>query len=192
VQNIKTQLAKTVIFSPINSILTKMEIEVGENASLNVIIISLMSASEFEIEARVAEVDIAKIKINDSAKVTLDAYGSDIIFEAKVVKIDPAETIIEGLPTYKVTLQFIEKDDRLKSGMTADIDILTAQKQEVILIPQRAVISENGDKLVRVLENGNKVKKVIVKTGLRGSSGEIEIVEGLAEGDKVIISIKEK
>jgi HlyD family secretion protein len=192
VQNIKTQLAKTVIFSPINSILTKMEIEVGENASLNVAIISLMSASEFEIEARVAEVDIAKIKINDSAKVTLDAYGSDIIFEAKVVKIDPAETIIEGLPTYKVTLQFIEKDDRLKSGMTADIDILTAQKQEVILIPQRAVISENGDKLVRVLEKGNKVKKVIVKTGLRGSSGEIEIVEGLAEGDKVIISIKEK
>ena len=192
VQNIKTQLAKTVIFSPINSILTKMEIEVGENASLNVVIISLMSASEFEIEARVAEVDIAKIKINDSAKVTLDAYGSDIIFEAKVVKIDPAETIIEGLPTYKVTLQFIEKDDRLKSGMTADIDILTAQKQEVILIPQRAVISENGNKLVRVLENGNKVKKVIVKTGLRGSSGEIEIVEGLAEGDKVIISIKEK
>lgn len=76
--------------------------------------------------------------------------------------------------------------------MTADVDILTAKKEGVILIPQRAVISTNGDKLVRVLGKGNEVKQVQVKTGLRGSNGEIEIVEGLTGGEKVIISIKEK
>ncbi|MCG2688073.1 efflux RND transporter periplasmic adaptor subunit [Candidatus Parcubacteria bacterium] len=191
VQNIKSQLAKTMIFSPINGIVTKLEVEVGESVSPNMVVLSIMSASEFEIESRVAEVDIAKIKIGDSANVTLDAYGSDVVFKAKVVKVDPAETIIEGLSTYKVTLQFVDKDDRLRSGMTADIDILTAEKQEVILIPQRAVFTENGDKFVRILKKGNEVEAIKVKTGLRGSNGEIEIIEGLNEGDKVVTSIKE-
>jgi len=201
-ENIKTQVAKTVILSPISGVITKRDVDLGESVVANTPIVSLMSASGFsaeggpapgwEIETRVAEVDIAKIKIGDSAKVTLDAYGSDLVFGAKVVKIDPAETMIEGLPTYKVSLEFIEKDDRLRSGMTADIDILTAEKQDVILVPQRAVISTNGDKLVRVLEKGNQVKEVKVKTGLRGSNGEIEIVEGLSEGDKVITSMPGK
>lgn len=192
VQNIKSQTAKTVIFSPINGIVTKMEAEVGESVSPNTVVISLMSLAEFEIESRVAEVDIAKIKIGDSAKVNLDAYGSDVIFQASVARIDPAETIIEGLPTYKVTLQFIEKDDRLRSGMTADVDILTAEKQNVIFVPQRAVFSENGDKFVRILKKGNVVETIKVKTGLRGSIGEIEITEGLNEGDRIIVSGDEK
>ncbi len=191
VQNIKSQLAKTVIFSPINGVVTKLEVEVGESVSPSLVVLSLMSASEFEIESRVAEVDIAKIKVGNSADVTLDAYGSDVVFKAKVVKVDPAETIIEGLSTYKVTLQFIDKDDRLRSGMTADVDILTAEKQEVILIPQRAVFSENGDKLVRILKKGNKIETIHVTTGLKNSNGEIEIIEGLSEGDKVVTSIKE-
>jgi HlyD family secretion protein len=194
--------SKTVIYSPISGVITKREVEIGESIIANTPIVSLISASGFsaeggpasgwEIETRVAEVDIAKIKIGDPAKATLDAYGSDVIFQAKVVKIDPAETMVEGLPTYRVTLQFVEKDDRLRSGMTADVDILTAEKQDVILIPQRAVISANSDKLVRVLEKGNQVKEVKVKTGLRGSSGEIEILEGLSEGDKVITSMPGK
>jgi len=172
-------------------VVTKLEVEVGESVSPSLVVLSLMSASEFEIESRVAEVDIAKIKVGNSADVTLDAYGSDVVFKAKVVKVDPAETIIEGLSTYKVTLQFIDKDDRLRSGMTADVDILTAEKQEVILIPQRAVFSENGDKLVRILKKGNKIETIHVTTGLKNSNGEIEIIEGLSEGDKVVTSIKE-
>ncbi|MDP3093514.1 MAG: efflux RND transporter periplasmic adaptor subunit [bacterium] len=192
VENIRTRLAKNILFSPIAGIVTKREIEIGESVVPGTAVVSLISASGFEIEAKVPEVDIAKIKIGDSAKVTLDAYGSDLIFEAKVAKIDPAETMVEGLPTYKVNLQFLEDDGRLRSGMTADVEILTAEKQGVILIPQRAIISTNGDKLVRVLGKGNEVKEVKVKTGLRGSNGEIEIVEGLSEGDKVITSMPEK
>lgn len=192
VENIKVQIGKTVIFSPIAGVITKKEIEVGENVSPNIPVVSLISSAEFEIEAKIPEVDIAKVKLNDASRVTLDAYGSEVVFEAKVVRIDPAETMVEGLPTYKVILQFLSSgDERPRSGMTADIDILTVQKKDVMAIPQRSVITRNGDKIVRILV-GDAVKEVKVKIGLRGSAGEIEITEGLSEGDKAIISLSEK
>ena len=187
VENIRVQIGKTAIYSTIAGIVTKKEIEVGESVSPNVPVISLISSAEFEIEAKVPEVDIAKVKINDEARVTLDAYGSDVLFEARVVRIDPAETLVESLPTYKVIFQFLNQDERPRSGMTADLDILTAQKKGVLAIPQRSVITRNGDKIVWILV-GDTVKEIKVKTGLRGSNGEIEITEGLSEGDKVIVS----
>ena len=68
-------------------------------------------------------------------------------------------------------------------GMTANLDILTAQKNDALIIPQRAITSANGDKFVDI---GGTTVKVI--TGLRGSDGNIEILEGLKEGDKIVIS----
>jgi HlyD family secretion protein len=150
-----------------------------------------MSDVKFEIEANIPEADIAKIKISNPAKITLDAYGSNVFFEAKVVKIDPAETIIEGVATYKTTLQFSGNDERVKSGMTANIDILTAKAENVIAIPQRAVAQkENGDKIVKILKDDGVVEERKVTTGLKGSDGNIEITEGIQEGEKIITSQK--
>jgi len=189
VNNFEIQLTKSAIRSPINGIITKQDAKIGEIISANLTIVSLMSENKFQIEANVAEVDIAKIKIDNNAKITLDAYGSDVLFRAKIVSIDPAEIIIEGVPTYKVTLLLTEEDGRLKSGMTANIDILAQSKENIIAIPQRAVITKDtGDKAVQILLNDNTIKEVPVKTGLRGSDGNIEITEGLNEGDKIVVS----
>ena len=124
VQNIEAQIAKTVLYAPISGIITKQDAKVGEIAAANTVLVSVISASQFEIEANIPEADIAKVKIGSSAGVTLDAYGNDIIFDAKVSAIDPAETVIEGVATYKTTLQFLKKDERIKSGMTGNVDIL--------------------------------------------------------------------
>ena len=136
VLNYQAQLSKTILRSPIKGIVTKQDAKVGEIVSANATVVSVISTAKFEIEANVAEADIAKVKVGNSAKVTLDAYGEDVIFEAKVVEIDPAETIIEGVATYKTTLQFINEDERIKSGMTANIDILTDKRENAIVIPQ--------------------------------------------------------
>lgn len=187
VQIIQAQLAKTVIISPINGTVTKQELKAGEIASSNIVMISVMSEAKFEISANIPEVDIAKIKLNDFAKITLDAYGEYIVFEARVIEIEPAETIVEGVSTYKITLQFMSEDDRIRSGMTANIDILTAQKNDVLTAPQRAVISRNGQgKFVKILKDNGDTEEVKVEIGIRGLSGEIEIISGLNEGDIVI------
>ncbi|HXF44439.1 MAG TPA: efflux RND transporter periplasmic adaptor subunit [Candidatus Paceibacterota bacterium] len=188
VENIKADIAKTRLYSPIRGVVTAMEAKTGEFASAGEIVASVISASRFEMEADVPEADVAKIKIGDEAKVTLDAYGNEIIFGAIVSKIDPAERFIEGVPTYRTKLQFKEQDERIKSGMTANIDILVAEKMDVIHIPARAVRTEGGRNYVRILDlDGKTPREMDVQIGLRGSDGNMEIISGLKEGDKVIV-----
>jgi len=190
VNNYKVEIEKTILFSPFSGAITKREAEVGEIVAANSAIISLISADRLLIETNIPEADIAKLSVDDIARVTLDAYGDDVLFQARVVSIEPAETIIEGISTYKTKLQFIERDERIRSGMTANIDISTDKKVDVIAVPQRAVITKNGDKIVRILTGGS-VEEVVVVTGLRGSDGRVEIINGVKGGDKVIIFLDE-
>ena len=188
IQNIQAQLNKTVLYSPIAGVVTKQDAKVGEIAAANSVLVSVISASKFEVEANIPEADIAKVKIGDPAEITLDAYGNDVIFDAKVVSIDPAETIIEGVATYKTKFQFVKNDDRPKSGMTANIVITTARHTNVIVVPQRAVTAKTNGKFVLVdAGNPQKPEEREVKTGLRGTDGNVEITDGLREGEKVII-----
>ncbi len=75
--------------------------------------------------------------------------------------------------------------------MTANIDILTAKRENVIVVPQRAVIAKNGDKIIKILDRSGIIKEVKAETGLRGSDGNIEIISGLNEGDSVVVFVKE-
>ena len=129
------------------------------------------------------EADIAKIKIGNTAEVTLDAYP-DVFFKATVTKIDPAETVIEGVATYKTTLQFSQNDSRIRSGMTANTDIEGEKREDVLVIPARAIKQKEGKKIVEILD-GEVTRDVEIETGLRGSSGDIEVVSGLKEGDEI-------
>jgi len=172
--------------APISGIITKREIEKGEIVTASKPIFTLISTSPFEIEVNIPEADIAKVNIGNEAEVTLDAYGSETIFKARVVSIDPGETILEGVATYRTVLHFIEDDKRIKPGLTANVEILTDKRENVVVIPWRAVITKNGEKFVRILE-GNEPREVKVKTGLQGSDGNVEIIEGVREGDKIII-----
>ena len=184
VENIEAQLAKTIIRAPISGIVTKQDAKAGEIAAANLTLVSLISEANFEIEANIPEADIAKARAGDEAEATLDAYGSGVIFKAVISSIDPAETVIEGVATYKTIIQFVERDERIKSGMTANADIITERRENVIYIPQRAVISQNGDKTVKILENG-KTREAAVKVGIV-AEGNIEILSGINEGEEVI------
>lgn len=186
VLNTRAQLEKMTLRSPLDGVVSALEAKVGEVASVNGTIVSLFAIAAFQIEANVPEVDIAKIAIGNTARVTLDAYGSDVPFEARVTAIDPAETIIDGVATYMVTLQFSTSDERIKSGMTANLDIIGETRISVLTLPQRMVTRSNGEELVTVLRNG-AAAEVVITTGLRGVDGSVEIVSGLTEGEVIII-----
>ena len=74
--------------------------------------------------------------------------------------------------------------------MTANLDILTDGRQDVIAIPQRAVITKNGEKFVRVVRD-SLIEEIQIKTGLISRDGLIEITDGLNEGDKVVTFVEE-
>jgi len=189
VNKIEAKLKKNVLRSPIFGVVTRQEAKVGELVAAASPVVFLIADNDFEIKANVPEADIAKVQIGNQAQVTLDAYGRGVLFLVEVVTIDPAETIIEGVSTYKVTLLFQEEDLRVRSGMTANIDIITAKSIKVLAVPQRAVTQKGQEKFVRKIEE-EKVYEIKVETGLRGSDGFVEITQGLKEGDIVITFLK--
>jgi HlyD family secretion protein len=189
VQAVWVKLAKNSLRSPIDGIITKQDAKKGAIVGANEIVASVMSEGKFEIEALVVEADIANLETGDKATLLLDAYGEDALFEAVVIKIDPAAELFEGVANYRITLAFIKDDERIRAGMTADLDIITAERKNVISIPQRAVIFKDNKKTVRLLEK-DVLREVGVETGITGGRGLIEIVSGVGEGDMVVIAIK--
>ncbi|MBU6414958.1 efflux RND transporter periplasmic adaptor subunit [Patescibacteria group bacterium] len=186
-ETIQAQIAKTVLYSPIAGVITKQEAKVGEIAPANVALVSVISKNKFEIDANVPEADIAKISLGNRARVSLDAYGSDVIFAARVGRIDPAETIVDGVPTYLVKFQFDDEDPRIKSGMTANIDIETVKKEGVLLLPQRVVVRKNNETIVTRRDTTGD-REIKIEIGIRGTDGMIEVVSGLQEGDRIVVS----
>jgi HlyD family secretion protein len=191
VRSADAEIIKTLIRAPISGIVTEKNANPGETVSANAIMVKLLSASGFKVESFVPEVDIAKINEGDTALITLDAYGSETIFSARVSRIDPRETILDGVATYKVTFDFAQRDERIRAGMTANIDIVAQEKPDALAIPQRAVKTKDGKKYVDVLNaDGKTTTSMEVKTGLKGSDGNIEILSGLEVGQRIVVFSK--
>lgn len=183
----QAKLSKTMIVAPFSGVITKMDAKVGQIAQPSMPLIALSSIGTFQIETYIPEVSVAGIAVGNPAKVTLDAYGDSVSFDAKVISVDPAETVRDGVSTYKTKLEFVNEDGRLKSGMTANVIIVTSEKKNALVIPQSAIVLQSGGKFVTVVINGKKVLKPIV-VGTSSSIGDIEVVSGLSEGDVVVTS----
>ncbi len=187
VESAEAELLKTIIRAPFNGIVTKQDGKLGAIASVNTPILSMISEEQFEVEAFIPEADITKITEGEATKITLDAFGGGVVFDATVALIPPSETVIEGVPTYKVLFKFAKESNQVKSGMTANIIIETGRKTDVLAVPQRSVINKDGGAAVKVLQKDGTAVTRPVSLGLRGSFGEIEITSGLNEGDQVLL-----
>jgi HlyD family secretion protein len=179
---------KTRLTALADGVLSTLDIDIGEQAIANSPVAEIISP-QVHIEVDVSESEIASVGIGDSAEITLDAFGDDVVFEGKVVQIDPAETQISGVVYYRTTVVLVDpKDQPIRAGMTANVDIVTEQKQDVLVVPSRAVFERDGERYVRVLLDPARAsyREVPVDIGIRGNDGLLEILSGVQVGDEVI------
>ncbi len=179
------ELSKASLKAPVDGVVTKLDFEKGENLTSMDTFLTMVS-DKLKIIADVSETDITKIELGDEIEMTLDAFDIDDKFSGEVVEIEPAETEISGVVYYKVRATFTIDDSRIKPGMTVDMDITTDEKENILAVPLRTVKYRNGSRFVNILEN-KKVKEVEIKTGAEGDI-YVEVLEGLEEGQEVIIS----
>lgn len=180
----RVDLRKTILVSPISGVITRLDVKIGETIATGQIVANIISDKNFEIKVDVPEANIAKITIGNEASITLDAYGPKVKFSGKLISINSAEKIIEGVATYESTLEFKEQDSRIKSGMTANI-VFNVKKDGVLVIPQASVTRKGGAPYVVVSKNGLNQERRI-RTGVIGINGLIEVVDGLMEGETVL------
>ncbi len=189
VARVQAEIAERTIFAPFSGVITTVDAKLGGVASANEAAISLISADTLQIESYVPEIHVPFIKVGDMSVVTLDAYGVGVPFNATVISIDPAETLRDGVSTYRSKLEFNERDERVRSGMTANVVITSERKSDVIAVPQGAVFSREDQKFVLVKEGDENVEREVTVGGL-SSLGEYEILSGLNEGEVVVVSLE--
>jgi len=183
------KLTDASIIAPFDGEIAKIDGKIGEVITAGAkTTITLLSSTGFEIKADVPETDIGEIAMNNPVTIVLDAFPEQI-YQGQILEINPAETIIEGVVYYQVKVLFTEANPNLRSGMSGDVTIQTNKKENVLYILQRAVITKNGDKFVRILNN-DKIQETKVSVGIKGNKGEIEIISGLKEGEKIITFLK--
>lgn len=182
---------KARLIAPVDGVIGKIDKKIGEYVSAQDVVAKLVSP-HFEIKVDIPETDIIKIALGNTSEVKLDAYGDEISFRGIVAEIEIGETIIQDVVYYTVTLTIEDGGEhQILNGMTANVIFNTAKKDGVLSIPQRAVRSNtDGSKYVRVLEDG-QLKDVMVKVGLRGDGGLVEVIDGLMEGQEVIVNTVE-
>jgi HlyD family secretion protein len=182
----KSALAKTIITAPFSGVVSTSDLSLGETVTLGKTVISMIATEGYEVEAKVPEIDIVKVTIGAPVEVTLDAYGKDIVFPATVTRIYPTAISEGSVPMYKVIITFTGTDERIKQGMTANVHIITENKQNTLLVPARFVVfSSSKEGVVTVLKNGRPEEKTIT-VGARGADGQIEVLAGVATDDVLV------
>ncbi|MFZ2975228.1 MAG: efflux RND transporter periplasmic adaptor subunit [Candidatus Moraniibacteriota bacterium] len=189
---ILTQIKSTTLYSPMGGMVTKKIAELGENIVANSPVLTVSGLGEPYVQIDVPESDIVDVKIGQKAGITFDALPSDEKLEGEIFEIEPASTVISDVVYYKAKIKLAKQDERLKIGMSADADINIFEKNNVVMIPYRAVKNDGSQDYVEILKAENVVEKINVKTGARGDEGMVEIVSGLNGGENIIILSSEK
>lgn len=183
-------LEKIQIRAPIDGTISNIMPEIGERVTANEPIVTMLSDSAYDIEALVPESDVALVKIGQTVTITLDAFGDDVEFEGTVVREDPDQTVIQEAVYYKTRISVDVGERELKPGMSANVTILTSKQENVLVIPRRAVRTddETNEMSVRIITSDDTIEERVVQLGLRGDEGQVAIMDGLREGETLIIS----
>ncbi len=193
-ESAQKELDDYVLYAPYDGVVISSDFITGDqNSAANAI--SIIS-SNFLIKSTIGESDISKISAGNDAYITLDAYP-DYQISGKVEKIIPVATEEGNIISFEIFVDFSDTGDaEVFYGLSADVDIVTQEAENVLYVPIQAVYTENGKNYVDVLISGGQVnaenaaqsvKKTEITTGINDYQ-YIEVTSGLNEGDIIITS----
>ena len=195
----QTELSYTEIKAPVDGIVISKAVEVGQTVAASFETPELFSVAEdltkMQIEASVVEADIAKVKEGQKVRFTVDSYADDY-FYGTVTQVRNEATTTSNVVTYTVVIGIDNTDMKLKPGMTANVEIITAEEKDVMLVPNQALrfyIDDSDtakrykDRGVWIIKNGHP-ERVTVKIGVSDDDNTQILESTLKIGDEVIVS----
>lgn len=177
-------LEDTALTAPMDGTVTMLALVEGEMVSAGTPVVELGDLERFVVEVSLDETDVAAAKIGQEAIVTLDAFP-DMALAGEVTDIAPVASVQSGVVLYPVTVELSSVESGVRAGMTADVQIISASKADVLIVPLRAVQSEGGSSYVW-RQTAEGFERVAVVLGVMTET-EVEIVDGLSEGDVVSV-----
>jgi len=182
----RSSLERASLTAPFAGTVARLDADVGEPLAPNQPFVLLVDDSQLHIRINVDEADIGQVAVGQQARITLDAFPNQELL-GQVTAIAPTATVDAGVVVYQVTITLEPSQVPLRVGMTANAHITTQRRENVLLVPNRAVLidSDTGRFFVEKLVAGQPTPTE-VQTGLRGELMS-EIVAGLREGDQIAV-----
>ena len=206
-------LRKTSIIAPMTGTVSLLSVELGERVvgtsqMAGTELLRIADLSVMEVRVDVNENDIVRVEIGDTTNIDVDAYNTfDKIFKGVVTEIASTanpKPSPDAVTEFKVKIRVINESFRdlvevegiknpFKPGMTASVEIITQEKENILLVPISSVTTKTekdslGDEKIKqvvFIQDGNKAKMIEVETGISDFEN-IEIISELKENDKVI------
>ena len=144
----------------------------------------LLDSSEVEVIAPISEIDIESVFEEQAVEIVFEAFPSRT-FHGVVTRVEDIPTSESGMVTYDAIIQMRDADDAIKDGMTCEIDFILAQRERVLVIPNKAVHYEDGVQFVMIADGLDSGSRQVIKTGLTDGK-YVEVVHGLTESDVIL------
>ena len=185
------------VYAPISGTITALPLTVGTSVNTSTAIAQIGNITQLQIKANVPERDIAVLKTDLTAEVSLVALKTDLTaevnlvayknetFSAHVIRVSPI--VDEVSRTKEIYLAFDQEDSRINAGMYSKIKLNTTKHENAIVIPYDAVLTQNGESYVYVVSEDSRVSVRNVELGVN-VDGNVEIVSGLSFGERVVVS----
>ncbi len=157
----------------------------SSSSSTSTAAFTIVDPTAFEVKVGFPESDAVKVQVGQQAITTLDALPGTSL-AGTVQEIDDSATVTSNVVTYNAIVSVTNAPTTAKSGMTANVTVTTASKDNVLELPTAAVQTQAGNSYVNKVVNGQSVQ-TDVTTGLQGDS-TTEITSGVSDGDQVMIS----
>lgn len=177
------ELADTRIFSPTDGLVDVRAVEVGEPVQAGASLITLQAVQGLRVQTWVSEADIARVRAGEPARVTVSGLAGRE-FAATIewvgVNADPATG------NFPLKLILTGDTDALRPGMTASAQLQGISQPDALLLPEQALVDRNRRRVVFVVEDGvARLREPLLAAGF---SNRLQILAGLAAGDKVVIA----
>ena len=182
----RLELARATMQAPFEGVVSWVDVDPGQTVSQQTPALTLVNDEQFSIEAEVDEADIGWLRIGQEARIDLDAFPGRML-PGRIVAILPSATVDLGVVSYQVTIAIAPTDLALRAGMTANAEIVREQREDVLLVPNRAIWidAQSGRPLVEREVEGEPVVTYI-EQGLANDEFS-EVLSGLNAGDTLIV-----
>ena len=186
-ESAELNLEKAIIVAPFDGMVTDISITEGKEistAALATPAITLVDTSEVEMRGFIDEIDIAIVKLGQEVNIILDALPDEEV-NGEVAFISLVSTTLAGVVSYDTTIALENPVAELRDGMSATAEVIIERRDDVLVIPNRAIWGTLANPKAVVLVDGQQEEREIT-LGL--SDGiNTEVLSGLEEGEKVII-----
>lgn len=184
-------LARATLAAPMAGTVTSLDVELGERVTPGGLVVVLSDVTGWEVDVNLDETDVPAVAVGQEARLSLDALPG-VELPGEVSYVAPIAQNQSGVVLYQVTVRLAPADPAagpaadLRVGMTAEVEITTASREDALIVPLRAVETDGGRAAVWRM-SGDGFERTEVTLGLV-TDAEAQITRGLAEGDVVSVT----